>query len=83
MEIRIKKTLMEFIRSEFVYHPDRKLLKRRKVLARILQKWEEAGNAIRRIDRRGRLCWKLSPQMRERLDDEEREARFEFEEEDW
>jgi hypothetical protein len=48
---------------------------RTELIPQILGKFEEAGDAMRYLDARGRVAWKATPRMRSRLADAEREAR--------
>jgi hypothetical protein len=44
------------------------------LMARILQKFEEAGEAMRYLTTRDEIAWKATPGMLTRLTDAEREA---------
>jgi hypothetical protein len=48
---------------------------RTELLARILRKFEEAGEAMRYLNSKGEIAWKATPGMLSRLADAEREAR--------
>jgi hypothetical protein len=48
--------------------------RRPEVLAQIGRKFEEAGKAMRYLDRKGRVAWKATPAMLSRLADAEQEA---------
>jgi hypothetical protein len=48
------------------------------VTAEILRSYEAAGDAMRYLDRKGRVAWKATPRMLTRLADAEREV-----EDDW
>jgi hypothetical protein len=43
-------------------------------VAAILREFEQCGDAMRSLNRRGRIVWKATPQMLERLADAEAEA---------
>jgi hypothetical protein len=45
------------------------------LIAQILCEFEEAGDAMRYLDRKGRVAWKATPRMLSRLADAEQEAR--------
>jgi hypothetical protein len=45
------------------------------LLAKILQKFEEAGDAMRYLNTMGEIAWKATPGMLNRLADAEQEAR--------
>jgi hypothetical protein len=44
------------------------------LIAQILCEFEEAGDAMRSLDRKGRVAWKATPRMVTRLADAEQEA---------
>jgi hypothetical protein len=48
---------------------------RTELLAPILQKFEEAGEAMRYLNTEGEIAWKATPGMLSRLADAEQEAR--------
>ena len=48
---------------------------RTELIARILRKFEEAGEAMRYLDPKGEIAWKATPAMLWRLADAEQEAR--------
>jgi hypothetical protein len=48
---------------------------RTELLAQILRKFEEAGEAMRYLNTKGEVAWKATPGMLMRLADAEREAR--------
>jgi hypothetical protein len=48
---------------------------RRELLAQILRKFEEAGEAMRYLTKGGEIGWKATPGMLTRLADAEQEAR--------
>ena len=50
-------------------------------VAAILRSFEEHGDAMRSLNRRGEVVWKASPQMLERLADAEAEVEAEYENE--
>jgi hypothetical protein len=45
------------------------------LLAQILRKFEEAGEAMRYLNAKGEIAWKATPGMLSRLADAEREAK--------
>jgi hypothetical protein len=45
------------------------------LIARILQKFQEAGEAMRYLNAYGQIAWKATPGMLTRLGDAEQEAR--------
>jgi hypothetical protein len=48
---------------------------RTELTAQILQKFEEAGDAMRYVDSKGEIAWKATPGMLSRLADAGQEAR--------
>ena len=48
---------------------------RNELVAQILRKFEEAGEAMRYLDTNGEIAWKATPAMLSRLADAEHEAR--------
>jgi hypothetical protein len=48
---------------------------RTELIAQILQKFEEAGDAMRYLASEGEIAWKATPGMLSRLADAEQEAR--------
>ena len=50
------------------------------LVAQVLHEFEEAGDAMRYLDRNGRVAWKATASMLGRLSDAEHEAKDEFEE---
>jgi hypothetical protein len=47
---------------------------RTELVAQILGKFEEAGDAMRYVDSKGEIAWKAAPAMLSRLADAEQEA---------
>jgi hypothetical protein len=48
---------------------------RAQLIAQILRKFEEAGDAMRYLNTKGKIAWKAAPGMLSRLADAEQEAR--------
>ena len=48
---------------------------RTELIAEILQKFEEAGEAMRYLTAKGKIAWKATPAMLSRLADAEQESR--------
>jgi hypothetical protein len=76
MKLRMTKTLRfwadvtaEHVKSD---HPN---LTKRQLVAQILQEYERRGDAMRCLDKRGRMIWKASPRFLSMLSDAERDAR--------
>jgi hypothetical protein len=49
-------------------------LTRRQLLAQILQQYERRGDALRCLDKQGKIVWKASPRFLTMLADAERDA---------
>ena len=48
-------------------------------IVQILREWEEAGDAMRYVDRLGQIRWKATPNFLDRLHDAELDAKEELE----
>ena len=48
------------------------------LIAEVLHEWEEAGEAMRYLRTDGKIAWKATPKMLERLADAERDAKDEL-----
>jgi hypothetical protein len=79
MKIRIASVLCFWVQVEYQSileeNPD---WPKQEVVSDILRKFEEAGDATRYLDRKGRVAWKATSRMLTRLADAEREV-----EDDW
>jgi hypothetical protein len=76
MKFRMDKTLwfwvdvaVEHIKSDH-YH-----MSKRQLVAQILRKYERRGDALRRLNKQGKIVWKASPRFLSMLSDAERDAR--------
>ena len=76
MKLQMNKTLqfwvdvaVEHIKSD---HPN---LTKRQLMAQILRKYERRGDALRRLNKQGKIVWKASPRFLSMLADAERDAR--------
>jgi len=79
MKLRMDKTLRFWVDAEYgVRKSDHPNLTRRQLIARILREFEGCGDAMRCLDRNGRIVWRASPSCLERLADAEREAEDEL-----
>ena len=58
---------------------DHPKLTKRQLIAQILHQYQERGNAMRCLDKQGKIAWKASPRFLTMLADAEREAQDEFE----
>jgi hypothetical protein len=52
------------------------------LIAEVLQEWEQAGEAMRYLDHDGRIAWKATQRMIDRLADAERDAKDELDRRD-
>jgi hypothetical protein len=52
---------------------------KQQLLAQILRRYEERGDAMRCLDKQGKITWKASPRFLTKLADAEREAQDELE----
>jgi hypothetical protein len=50
-------------------------LTKRQLVTQVLREYERRGDAMRCLDRRGRITWKASPRFLSALGDAERDAR--------
>ena len=50
-------------------------LTKRQLVAQILRKYEQRGDALRSLDKQGKIVWKASPRFLSMLADAERDAR--------
>jgi hypothetical protein len=53
-------------------HPN---LTRRQLIAQVLRKYEQRGDAMRCLNKQGKLIWKASPRFLDMLADAEHDAR--------
>ena len=51
-------------------------------IANILRQYEQCGDAMRYRDTDGKVSWKATPQMLQRLAEQEREVRDDYDDED-
>ena len=75
MKLRMDKTLQFWVDAacEHLKSSNSKL-SRRQLVAQVLLEYERRGNAMRCLDRRGRIVWKASPRFLSMLADAERDA---------
>jgi hypothetical protein len=76
MKLRMDKTLQFWVRvaCEHIkrHHPN---LAKPQLLAKILREYERRGDAMRCLNREGKIAWKASPRFLDMLADAERDAR--------
>ena len=76
MKFRMDKVLQFWVdvAAEHI-KPDHANLTKRQLLAQILQQYEQRGDAMRYLNRDGKIAWKASPPFLMMLADAERDAR--------
>jgi hypothetical protein len=80
MKLRMDRTLRFWVDVAYdeikLDHID---LTKQQLLAHIMRRYEERGNAMRYLDNRGNIGWKASPRFLTMLADAERDAQDELE----
>jgi hypothetical protein len=80
MKLRISKTLKFWVDVECEQRKDRVASKsKRALIAEVLHDFEQVGDAMRYLDRKGRIAWKATASMIGSLADAERDAQDELE----
>jgi hypothetical protein len=75
MRLRISKTLRFWVDCECARRTDdRDDCTKSGLLTEILREFEEGGDAMRYLNRKGRVAWEATPRMLTRLADAEREV---------
>jgi hypothetical protein len=75
MKRRMEKTLKFWVDAAYEeIKRDHMNLTRRQLLAQILQQYERRGDALRCLDKQGKIVWKASPRFLTMLADAERDA---------
>jgi hypothetical protein len=75
MRCLMTKTLRFWIEADYQSRREEALsCPKAQSLSEILRRYEEAGDAMRYLNSRGRVAWKASPRMLARLADAEREV---------
>jgi hypothetical protein len=81
MNFRTSRTLQFWVDVECEHRKHRAAGKSKQALvAEILHEWEEIGEAMRYLRSDGKIGWKATPQMLDRLADAERDAKDELDE---
>jgi hypothetical protein len=81
MKTQMSKTLKFWVDAECERRKDRVASKsKRSLITAVLQELEEVGDAMRYLDRNGRIAWKATASMVSRLADAERDAKDELDE---
>jgi hypothetical protein len=80
MKLRMDKTLRFWVDVAYeeikLNHID---LTKRQLIAQILHQYQERGDAMRCLDKQGKIAWKASPRFLTMLADAERDAQDELE----
>jgi hypothetical protein len=80
MKFRMDKTLKFWVDVAYEdIKSDHINLAKRQLVARILRQYERRGDAMRYLDKQGKIGWKASPRFLTMLADAEREAQDELE----
>jgi hypothetical protein len=75
MKFRMTKILRLWVDVEYERAKNHRLGRSRaELIAQILRKFEEAGDAMRYVNKKGEIAWKATPGMLSRLADAEQEA---------
>lgn len=85
MEIPLDKILREYIEHTFDaarLMRDWNRLDQNAAFSKALAELEKGGNAMRYLDRKGRIAWKATPRLRDLINDLWRDAQADAEEED-
>jgi hypothetical protein len=76
MKLRMDKTLQFWVDVAYEHikrdHPN---LTKRQLVTQILRKYEQRGDAMRCLDKDGKITWKASPRFLNMLADAERDVR--------
>jgi hypothetical protein len=79
MKIRMDKTLRFWVDVAYdEIKSDHDNLTNRQLVAQILRQYERRGDAIRCLDKQGKIAWKASPRFLTMLADAERDAQDEL-----
>ena len=79
MNFRMGKILGFWVDAEYESRRFQVRQSKTELFRQILLEWEEDGDAMRYLDRSGRIRWKATPNFLERLHDAELEAKEELE----
>jgi hypothetical protein len=75
MKLRMDKTLQFWVDVAYEHiKRDHANLTKRQLVAQILREYERRGDAMRCLNRHGRIVWKASPRFLSMLSDAERDA---------
>ena len=85
MKFRMHKIVRELVEEAWEWARigrDRDFMDRERVFAEALIELESEGNAMRFVDRKGRICWKATPDLRDYLNDLKLDAEADLEDEE-
>lgn len=85
MKIHMDKIVREIVQECWEWDRPRRsrnLVDRNRVFSEVLSEMEAAGDAMRFADKKGRICWKATPQLRDYLSDLKTDALEDFWQED-
>jgi hypothetical protein len=76
MKFRMNKTLRFWVdvAAEHIKR-DHPTFTKRQIITKILREYERRGDALRSLDKQGKIVWKASPRFLSMLADAERDAR--------
>jgi hypothetical protein len=80
MKLRMDKTLRFWVDVTYEHiksHHDK--LTKRQLVAQVLRKYEQRGDAMRCLSRQGKISWKASPRFLTMLADAKRDAQDDLE----
>ena len=76
MKLRMDRTLRFWVDVAYEnIKSDHPKLTKRQLIAEILHQYQERGDAMRCLNKRGRVTWKATPRFLDMLADAERDAR--------
>ena len=76
MKLRMDKTLRFWVDAAYEHiKSGNAKLTRRQLVAQIVREYERRGDAMRCLNKRGRIIWKATPRFLSMLSDAERDAR--------
>jgi ribosomal 50S subunit-associated protein YjgA (DUF615 family) len=80
MKVRMTKVLRFWVDVEYQHIKHESAQRSRaQLIAKILRKFEKAGDAMRYLNADGKIAWKATPRMLTSLADAEQEARDDWE----
>jgi hypothetical protein len=80
MKFRMDKTLRFWVDVAYDnIKSDHPKLTKRQLIAQILHQYQERGDAMRHLDKQGKIAWKATPRFLTMLADAEREAQDDLE----